>query len=305
MVGSNIKYIKNCTDNEANKKRLSAKTSAISKTISRVIFYVLCVSFIGVSAYVLFFSPYLQIASITISGTQELKSQDIRQLIEMSAQGEFFGLVPKNNFLFFPQKRIENLLKDNFKKIRSVTVTKKFPDSILININERKAVMVWCSGEKCFLIDENGTAYNNADFDSPEIVQNNLIRINDSSGRVFGVGEKITSPSYEQYILGIKEALKNVGFEISNDANGAYRTPSNMADELDVKTEQEIDFYFSTQFPLESAIRTLDIALKKGIKEKEKEFEYIDLRSENKIFYKFKNQDLEEENEAGETQPEK
>lgn len=299
------RYIKNCTGDDCDKKKSSAKTSAISKTISRAIFYILLIGFVAVSAYVLFFSPYLQITNFTVSGTQELKSQDIQELIEKSAQGKFFEFVPKNNFLFFPQKRIENLLKDNFKKIRSVAVTKKFPDSISINIDERKAVMVWCSGENCFLIDEDGVSYNTADFDSPEIVQNNLIRINDSSGRTFRVGEKITSSAYEQYVLGVKEALKNVGFEISNDASSAYGTPSNMADEIDVKTEQGTDFLFSTQFPLENAIRTLDITLKKGVENKQNGFEYIDLRSENKVFYKLKNQEPKEENKANEEQPEK
>ena len=292
------RYIKNCTGDDCNKKKSSAKANAISKTISRVIFYVLLIGFVAVSIYVLFFSPYLQITSITISGTQELKSQDIRGLIELSAQGNFFQFIPKNNFLFFPQTRIENLLKDNFKKIRSVVVTKKFPDSISINIDERKAVMVWCNSESCFLIDENGAAYSSADFNSPEIVQNNLIIINDSSGHVFKVGEKITSPAYEQYVLNIKEALKNIGFEISDDANNAYETPSNMADEIDVKTEQGTDFLFSTQFTLEKAIRALDVTLKKGINDKQKDFDYIDLRSENKVFYKFKNSGTEGQSET-------
>ena len=291
------RYIKNCTGDDCNEKKSSAKASAISKTISRVIFYILLISFVAVSVYVLFFSPYLQITNITVSGTQELKSQDIRELIELSAQGKFFKFIPKNNFLFFPQKRIENLLKDNFKKIRGIVVTKKFPDSISINIDERKAVMVWCNFENCFLIDESGVAYSSADFNSPEIVQNNLIIINDSSGHVFKVGEKITNPAYEQYVLGIKEALKNIEFEISNDANNAYGTPSNMADEIDVKTEQGTEFLFSTQFPLENAIRALDVTLKKGIEDKQKGFEYIDLRSENKVFYKLKNTESKLENQ--------
>ena len=282
------RYIKNCTGADCNKEKSSVKANTISKAISRAIFYILLIGFVAVSIYALFFSSYLQITNITVSGTQELKSQDIRELIESSAQGNFLKFIPKNNFLFFSQRRIENLLENNFKKIRSVMVIKKFPDSISINIDERKAVMVWCSGESCFLIDENGAAYSSADFNSPEIVQNNLIRINDLSGRVFVIGEKITDTSYEQYVLSISEALKSIGFEISDDANNAYGTPSSMADEIDVETKQGTNFLFSTQFPLENAIQTLAITLKKGIDDKQKGFDYIDLRSENKVFYKFK-----------------
>jgi len=56
-----------------------------------------------------------------------------------------------------------------------------------------------------------------------------------------------------------------------------------------VKTQQGTDFLFSTQFPLENAIQTLEITLKKGVDDEQKGFEYIDLRSENKVFYKLKN----------------
>lgn len=289
-------YIKNCTGGPEGKEA-AAKASSFSKLLSRIIFYILLIGFLGVSGYVLFFSQYLQITNITISGTQELKSQDIEQVIKASAQGKFWNVIPKNNFLFFPQKRIENLLKDNFKKIRGVTVARKFPDSISIEIDERKAVMVWCSAEDCFLIDENGVAYSTADFSSPEIVQNNLIRINDSSGKSFSIGEQITKSEYEKYALGLKSALKNIGFEISDDAGNAYGTPSNMADEIDVKTQQGTDLYFSTQFSLENAMRTLDVALKKGIEDKQKGFEHIDLRSENKVYYKLKNTENESQPE--------
>jgi cell division septal protein FtsQ len=234
-----------------------------------------------------FFSPYLQIVNINISGTNELSSQDIRKKFEESLGGKSLKFIPKNNFLFVSQKKVAGLLQDNFKKIRAVTITKKFPDSVAIIIDERKALLVWCSGDSCFLIDENGTAYNVADFSSPEILQNHLFRINDASAHSVAIGEKILEPAYGQYVLGIKDALKNVGQEVSDEA---YTTPSNMADEIDVKTKQGMQLYFSTQYSLESAIKTLDIILKKEIPQNQQSnLDYIDLRSEGRVFYKFKN----------------
>ena len=286
------KYIQNCTGGDGTKKS-SAKDRKISAFISRMIFHILLIGFLAVSVYVLFFSEYLRINNINITGTQELNSADIQNSFEEYFQGDFLKIIPKNNFLFISQKRVADLLKNNFKKIRTVTVFKKFPDSILINIDERKSVLVWCSGDNCFLIDENGTAYSVADFNSPEIVQNHLLRINDTSARDVAIGEKVIEPAYEQYVMGIKEALDGIGQKVSDDDN-AYSTTSNMADEIDVKTNNDVQIYFSTQFSLDSAIHTLDVVLKKEITEdKLKSVEYIDLRSEGRVFYKIRSEEPE------------
>ncbi|HAS00008.1 MAG: hypothetical protein US57_C0008G0027 [Candidatus Moranbacteria bacterium GW2011_GWC2_37_73] len=276
------KYIKNCTGNDCEEEKKS------SRFFSVFIFYTLLVCFIGVTGYVVFFSQHLQIVNITVLGTKELNGQEIQQIVSDSLQGKYLGIIPRNNFLFVSQRKFENLLNDKFKKIRTLSVIKKFPDTVSIEIDERKALLVWCSSEKCYLLDENGTAYSEADFSSPDLMGNNLLQINETNRRDVTIGDKIIEPSYEQYALAIKDSLAALGFE----ATGQYFTPSRMAEEINVKTNQETEFYFSTQFSLDSAIRTLETVLKKEIPEDKKgEIAYIDLRNENKVFYKFKNTD--------------
>ena len=196
-------YIKNCTGNE-NAKKMPGRSSIFLNMISRFIFYMLLISFFGVSFYMFFFSGYLKMNNIKITGNNEINSFDIQNSLSGYLQGNFLKIIPKDNFLFISEKKVSELLKNNFKKIRAVTVSKEFPDSISINIDERKAVLVWCSGEKCFLIDENGTAYSVADFNSSEISQNHLIRINDMSERDIARGQKITDYYFVQYVIGIK-----------------------------------------------------------------------------------------------------
>jgi len=274
------KYIKNCTGDQCEASR------GRSNIISLIIFHTLLACFVGVSVYVLFFSLCLSVTNITVTGTAELSSQEIQQRVEDSLRGKYFGLLPKNNFLFISQKKLQNTLLGDFKKIRSVTIVKKFPDTFSINVDERKALLVWCSGENCYLLDEKGVAYNEADFSSPELQQNHLLQIRDVSSREVKIGDAIIESVYEQYVLSLKDALATIGF----NATEQYWTPSRMADEINVKTDQESEFYFSTQFELSSALSTLNTILKKEIPEEKKgDIAYIDLRNENKAFYKFKN----------------
>ncbi len=274
------RYIKNCTGDQCKEER------DIPRILSKIIFYILSIFFVGVLCYTLFFSQYLKLSHISIDGTRELDKNELGVVIDNSLQGKFLNIIPKNNFMFASQGRMEKLLMNSFKKIRSVRVNKKFPDTVDIVIDERKALLVWCSGDKCYLLDEKGVAYSEADFSSADLVQNNLLQIDDVSGREVKIDEQIINPSYEKYVLNIKDVLNGVGFNIT----GKYLTPSRMAEEITVKTDQDLEVYLSTQYDLESAIRTLNTILKKEIlPEKIKDLAYIDLRDENKVFYKFKN----------------
>ncbi|HEX8974556.1 MAG TPA: FtsQ-type POTRA domain-containing protein [Patescibacteria group bacterium] len=273
-------YIKNCTGQE----RANGAVASSRGMFSRVIFYFLTLCFAGVTIFVLFFSPYLAITNIAVQGTSDLDPQMLRSTIESSQQGKFLNLIPKNNFLLIRTGPLENMLKDDFKKIRSVSVSKKFPDTLQISIEERQALMVWCSSDQCYLIDESGKAYMPADFNSPQIVQNNLVKIADNSNTTVSVDDDVLDDAHIQYVLKIKDALRGLGFNAAE-----YYMPSRVAGEIDVKTDQGIGIYFSSDFPLDSAINAFALVLKKQISNDQKNnLEYVDLRSENRVFYKFK-----------------
>lgn len=273
------KYIKNCTG-------VREECGEKSHFLARLIFYVLLAVFLGVLIFVLFFSSYLQISHIFIDGVHELKENEIKNTVWKSMEGKYVSFLPKNNYLFISERKIDYLLKDQYKKIRSVEIEKKFPDYLRISISERKSVLVWCANDnECYLIDENGVAYAKADFNSQELIQNHLLKITDKSGENVHIGEKIMSSGFEEYLVSLKEKILTLGVEVDDQ----FSTTSRMSEEIFAKTIQGTEFYLSTQFPMESALKTLSVVFKKELPlTKLAEVEYIDARSENKIFYKLK-----------------
>lgn len=287
MFSSKKTYIQNCTGSHLKHGEKSAGAKSIDKMISKIIFYFLLVGFLGISIYVLFFSTYLNVSNIIISGNNELSLEDLKKVVENGKQGKYFGIIPKDNFLLIRSDKVKQLLSGDFRKIKEVSVSKRFPDTLMISLQERKALLVLCSGENCFLIDENGIAYSQADFSSPELTQNHLIRISDKSLGEIKIGEEVATQAYIQYVLKLKDSLQNIGLVVEDE----FWTPSLVADEINVKVRDGQELYFSTQFSLESAIKTLDIILKKEpLKTQQKDTAYIDLRTENKVFYKLNNQ---------------
>lgn len=284
-------YIKNCTGDDCGVERKKSH-----KLFLRVSFYGLSLVFICLMIYMLFFSIEMQINKVEIIGTRELDESEIKTLVEDHLKGKYLNLLSKNNYLLASGSIIHRELTDKYKKIRNVSVEKKFPDTIKINIDEHDSLMVWCKREsECYLLDEDGVAYNSADFNSPELMQNKLLQINDQSSADVTVGTKIMEQDYEQYLLNIKTELEKLNINIED----TFSTPSRMAEEIQVKSINGFNINFSTQFTLDSAMKTLSAVLKKEIpKEKIAELEYIDLRSEYKAFYKFKS--IQEENHSDE-----
>lgn len=255
---------------------------------SQVLYRILCTIFFSVLIYTFFFADFMQITKININGESELNKEELVNQVRQSLIGNYLNIISRNNYILILPFRIEDLLKNKFKKISGISVKKKFPDTLNIDIKERKSLLILCSDIKCYLVDENGYPYTDADFESAEIKENHLIKLIDKSNRPVTDNVNSISSDYLQYLLEIKDTLqKKSGIFIIEE----YSTPTLVSQEISVTTEQGMKIFFSTQFTLANAINTLNtfLAKKDIIDGYYDQLEYIDLRSENKIFYKLKN----------------
>lgn len=259
-----------------------------SPIILRAVFRILFSLFAALVFYVLFFSPFLEVKEIRLEGVSELSYNDVYRKISSYLEGKYFNFVPKNNFILIFPDRIKKDLQNDFKKIGEIEVRKVFPDEIAVKIVERKALLVWCSG-KCHIIDENGYAYTEADFESEEIKQNHLVNITDMSAKPVSMGQKVLSEDYINFAISLKEKLENeVEIKIKNE----YQTQSKLAEEIRVMSEDGWGIYFSTAIPLEDNLQALKTFLEKEMAGKDRsKLEYVDLRAENKVYYKFKDEE--------------
>lgn len=262
----------------------------------RLFFYFLSLSFFGVAIYVLFFSPFLKINRITLEGTQELKYQDVLDDINSFLKGRYFGVIPRNNIILVSPKIIGKHLTGRFKKIRQAEVKKIFPDALEVKIQERKSLLVLCSGGPCYIVDEKGYAFNGVDLESSQVKENNLIKIVDLNAKPVDLEQKVLDETYVRFALDLKDRLaKDAGIEIFDEG---YTNPR-ISGDIQVKTREGWDIYFNTAAPLDKSIKNLKIFLEenKNLRENNK-LEYVDLRVKNKIYYKIKQEEKKEGEEA-------
>lgn len=258
------------------------------RIFSKILVVIFFLSFAGVTAYVIFFSPFLIITRVSVSGTQELDANVIGSLVGAEINGKYFNKITKNNILLVSSKKIEKIISDRFKRIESVQVKKVFPEALEIIIAERESMFILCSNNTCFIVDNNGIPYARADFESNELKENELLVMNDDGGKEIKIGEQVVTADYMKYLLAIKNELKS---ELDLEIEKNYRTPRLISGDIRVKTSEGWMIYFDESLPIEKEIEALKLVLEKIEKDetgKRASLEYIDLRIENKVFYKYK-----------------
>ncbi|MFA6974171.1 MAG: FtsQ-type POTRA domain-containing protein [Parcubacteria group bacterium] len=276
------------SDLRESRRARRGKTEKSGSAIWRkVVNALLLLIFVGSTLYLLFFSPFLLVTKTTIGGTQDLDADALRRVADATIAGKYVNVVAKNNLILINKEQVKKALTDRFKRLEDVQVTKKFPDTLVISVRERKSMVILCSAGACFIIDNSGVPYALADFASNELQENNLLVINDDGNKAIKLGEETLEQACMQYLLDIKDKLKS-DLNIAIDKN--FHTPQLVSGDIRATTSEGWKIYFDNALPIQKAVDTLKLVLTDKIgEEKRGNLEYVDLRTENKVYYKLKN----------------
>ncbi len=250
------------------------------------VYRVTALLFLATAFFVLFFSSYLSITSIKISGLEKLSEAPIQTTIEECLGGKYFKWINKNNLILINTKEVEKKILDKFKRIESVQINRVFPDTLEVSIKERKLLLLVCSANICYTLNEAGNSYPADNFTKDELAKENLITLNDLSGIAIVPGEKPLEPDFQTFILELAPIIYDeTGLSLKN----IYTTPNRMSGDLDVETDGNFKIYFNESVGLKKSALMLRAVLNNEIgSDHQKDLEYIDLRLDNKVFYKFK-----------------
>ncbi|MEK9151007.1 MAG: FtsQ-type POTRA domain-containing protein [Patescibacteria group bacterium] len=239
----------------------------------------------GTFVYIAFFSVFFLIGEPRIMGMSEISEKTLRDFVENQVTGKYAGIVPKRGFFAVRPQTIAERLRMEYPLLASVSVTRVFPDSLRVEVTERQKILLWCSDDRCLLIDEAGVAHDGSRALSPENMPYALL-ITDTSGKPTAPGETVLDPEYGAFAVRMSGLFpERLGIAIEP----RYTTASRFADELRVRTEEGWEAYFGTDIPIESSLRTLKLLFEKELPQgRRATLAYIDLRTENRAYYAFR-----------------
>lgn len=253
------------------------------KAILILLFF--CVFLGGIVA--LFCLPRFKVAAISFVGLDSLKEEDLKREISRVLGGKFYGILPYENILMVPCRKVSSVLLEKFPLLRSVSVIREFPRTLLVKAEEREAEALWCPGisststafgeGECAYVDSEGFIFRPAPVFSGTI----FLRFFDERNEPSAVGREILDRMEfgKLAVLIVKMTGKDLDVtKVILKEDGVY------------------EMYFGEGWYVllndknepEEAFSNLELVLSTTIKEKRPQLDYIDLRFGKKVFFKLK-----------------
>src|SRR3989338_7315150 len=265
----------------ASSRKLRRKRLILKAIVVGVIFAAV---FVGVVAF--FRIPYLQVEKIEISGNSLVGGDDLTSAIKAKMEGKFLWLFPKANIFIMPKDKISAELPENFKRIKKISLDKKYFGAIAVKIDERNNAVLFCEKEDCAYADEKGFVFEKAPYFSGAVFLKLVEQRNSDSGENAKTIDEYLGTSF----IAESEFKKILEFDgLINKIGGGVS-------EVVLKKENIYEFYMNEGWKIilndknepQSAYLNLITALDANIKDKRPKLDYIDLRLGNKIYFKYK-----------------
>lgn len=242
---------------------------------------------IGIITYLVIFSPVFQVKEIKIAGNEKVPKEDLEDFIWENIDKKILIFPTKSIFLANLQEIEKNLL-EKFPKISQANLKRQFPDILILGIQERQPLFIFCKDpELCFYLDEGGVIFdpvqNNISNEVEEISEMEpFLKIKDVRSQEMNLGEKIIT---DDLLGGIKEII----LELRGNLGISPKELTLFEERVEIQTTQGFGIYFNSKEDILNQLQNLNLVLEKEIPPESREnLEYIDLRFGNKVYYKYK-----------------
>lgn len=237
-------------------------------------------------------SPMFRVDHVVVQGNSSVSSTDVIALAEASAlpgHDILRGALTFNNMLLWPNT-IQQSELGMIPQLATATVSKDFfSHTITITVTERAPFGIWCfsaapassatsvgssASAPCFWFDNTGTIFEKAGETQGDLVST----VYDRAQSPRGLDQKVLPDEFLPNFISIMNVLKESGLGVQ-----AIELNDLSLEEVDVLTTNGPTIYFSLQFP---ADEYLPVIQKLMLQSNFAKLQYIDCRTQNRVFYK-------------------
>lgn len=233
--------------------------------------------------------PYIRIQAVRSVGTETLASTTVEEFVTKKIEGRSLFVFPKNNIILYPKHEIEEQLRKEFPLLKKAEIHADNLETIRVEVGERYAKALWCGtyeggAEGCRLMDETGFVY------SP-ILMGELppfVRYTGEASSTLGY----TSPVEPKQFVSPKEFTTLLA--LVDALNQSQKQTSIVSVSIDEHSDARVTFGegFVLLFALKDAGKdvyerfTLALASEPFLNKTINDFEYLDLRFGDKLYFK-------------------
>jgi cell division septal protein FtsQ len=239
----------------------------------------------------------LELRNISVSGTNMLSATAVRGVVDEQLSGRVSGIFSKRNVLLYPKSAIEAHLQEKFPALASAELESAGITSgdLLVSIQEREAFALWCAGmleSSCFAIDTTGFVFASA-FQAQALDAGLLVFRGSLATTTDTIGAHVL-PGEFQNVMSTIDALSRVvpgpaSVHIENEKI-SLRYPSGLLVHFTTERSNNPEVLAANfRIALESEALS-------GVPHER--IEYIDLRFENRLYYRLRGSSAQETDSA-------
>ncbi len=226
----------------------------------------------------------LAIQKVIVVGNANITSTEVQNIANEILDKKYLGIFSKRNAFIYPKGQITNTLSEVYPRIEDIVVDAEGFDILNIKIKERSAVATWCAAVECYLVDDRGYIFAKVVEESGGASQAGQV----SQVILRGGDQFVGSEPIGKHIFNEKlyTDIRNTIDELEKDGLKVQEAHVFSRDEIVFSLEGNGKLIFSDRKPFDVSLENLRSSLKSEVFAGGKQFEYIDVRFGNKVFYK-------------------
>lgn len=279
-----------------DKKEPIPRKDTRASFLVRVLFSLLLLAIVAASIVIAILrSDAYQFSKVTVFGPITFSADDVVNFTHDYWGGHYFKTIPKTSTIFFSKEEFHKKLLERFPVIDVAYISLPEPDVLEIHIKEHTPKVVWCfKDNQCGFVNDKGIMYAYAPNFSDGVYP--IFQSESSDTYVDKLGKEVIQPDVMNRFIQLFSQLQSDSMTLSRTLfyeNGdiAFSIDTlfglytnNNAKLLGIITQHD-DMFVRDMFT-----GLTNDAFKKQYMSNPKDLEYIDMRFEGKIFYKFKSQ---------------
>lgn len=222
-------------------------------------------------------SPLLAITSITINGSFPISADPMADTIKAQLEKKRLIIGTERNILLFSKTDFIAHVKTSY-AVNNIQIKKSFPHTLEISIDETPRSAIWIARGINFAVDGQGKILGAA-----QSIKPNDIQLYSTANIFPSTGDQVIEPRMLKLMSDLSEnvQLKTLGIDYISigDDRAAHK--------IAIKTKKGFEIILDPSGAVYQQLNSLDKILTQIVPaDKISTLEYIDLRFENRIFYK-------------------
>ncbi|MBI4158265.1 MAG: hypothetical protein HY505_01415 [Candidatus Yanofskybacteria bacterium] len=242
--------------------------------VLKTLFFVgLVIAIVGFVLYLLFFSGFLEIKELSVSGLDKVNSNKFHDELNKRLNSKWLGFIEyQRNVLFFSSEDFKAEIFAVFPEIKEISVSKEPPHALNFNVIERATAGIWCFVDDCKYFDKEGVLWGEAAKSSGFLILS-VDDLRQDSGNI--------DQALLEIIILISGKLAEINIFVSK-----FMIPSDFIGDFSTFTSSGYELLFSTDSDISKQLEVLEIFLAEKKDNFDFKLQYIDLRINGRVYYK-------------------